>query len=581
MPTHEAWDSLTPIHVGPNSILNPHRALFSDYTNHSVENSLRIPHTAALSGRPTHEAWTSLTPTHEGANSLLNPHLSLLSDLPTHEAGDSSTPIHYGVVSDRDPHLASISDIPVHEQGFSNLVIHTPRDSSQIIHDVAISSLLMHDPVVSDRVTHDTPLSDIVVHEPDFSNLAIHLPLGSSQETHDVVLSAQSMHLPEISNQPIHLPDISSIIDVDVEIVSMDLVGPAEVMVGEPAQITVVTEVVVNSVYWDVDSFFDISYQVDLATPELEVTPLPQTKQVQLLNGEPQIVQAVFDIVCLEPSFHDIDFTSTITPVDPHVHDINLDNNSRSASITVASIAEVDVEILSMELVGPEEVIIGEPAQITVVEEVVVNSADWDVDSFFNVSYRLDFTTPGCEVTPLLQTQQVQLLNGTPQIVEAVFDVLCLDPSFLTFTFDFTSTITPVDPHVHDINPDNNSRSASITMDAKAEIDVEILSMELVGPEEVIIGEPAQITVVTEVVANGQGWYVDSFFDVSYWVDFTTPGLNVTPLLQNQQVHLLNGEPQIVGPNRHHHTRGPTPARHRPGQQLALRFHHGGLCSGG
>ncbi len=251
---------------------------------------------------------------------------------------------------------------------------------------------------------------------------------------------------------------------VDVEILSLNLVSTNPIA------------------GFQVDSFFDITYRIEF-TARSASTPgaLPVVVQPALTGALPadcsatypplgpvtlnvvgaaSFVDATVHGVCGQPSNHSLTFTARLAPADPQHVDTDLANNTMSDTLSRPVIAQTDVAVQGMTL-QPQ------PPQDA-----------WAVDSFFDITYRIDLA--GVSGFSPLQVQPsvsgvlpadctarypalapVNVSSGAVTAVNATIGLRCTQPSNHDFTF--TGRVVPVDPHVVDTNAANDQATASFS----------------------------------------------------------------------------------------------------------------------
>ena len=315
---------------------------------------------------------------------------------------------------------------------------------------------------------------------------------------------------------------VAAIAYADGAVLSMYVAAPpAEIAVSDWVPIFVVEDVVNNGPFGPAE--FDVTFNATAPAGCEIMGSAREVERVTLDLYRPEPVVAVFLIHCFEPSFHTFEFDNEITPVDPHVEDPEPGNNTGATSLTVASIAQADGEVVSMNVVNPPlEIDVSDEVRITV-REVVHNFGDtvntppqYSEPSEFDVTFNAA-APDGCEIVG--EDEKVVRVNlpvCEDTEVDATFTIHCSEPSLHTFTFD--NEIAPVDPHVVDPNSDNNTGATSLTVAAIAQADGAVRGMFVVNPPaEIDVSDEVNITV-REVVHNfGDPNYDEpSEFDVTF-----------------------------------------------------------------
>ncbi|MBC8249701.1 MAG: hypothetical protein H8E90_08485, partial [Anaerolineales bacterium] len=278
---------------------------------------------------------------------------------------------------------------------------------------------------------------------------------------------------------------VAAIAYADGAVLSMYVAAPpAEIAVSDWVPIFVVEDVVNNGPFGPAE--FDVTFNATAPAGCEIMGSAREVERVTLDLYRPEPVVAVFLIHCFEPSWHTFEFDNEITPVDPHVIDPNSDNNTGATSLRVAAIAQADGAVLSMKVVDPPaEIDVSDEVRITV-REVVHNFGDpnYSEPSEFDVTFNAK-APDGCEIVG--ETQKVvrrELSVSVDTNVDTTFTIHCSEPSEHTFTFD--NKITPVDPHVVDPNPRNNTGATGLTVAAIAYADVEIVDWKVPVPGSVL-----------------------------------------------------------------------------------------------
>ena len=109
------------------------------------------------------------------------------------------------------------------------------------------------------------------------------------------------------------------------------------------------------------------------------------------------VVEERWTIHCDAPSSHEFSFDNDIAVTTAHVNDPNQGNNSASANLIVAAIAQADVKINSHELVDPPtEIEVGQDVSITVLKHLHNNGTHGPVEVSISSSV---VEPPGCTAT--------------------------------------------------------------------------------------------------------------------------------------------------------------------------------------
>ena len=248
------------------------------------------------------------------------------------------------------------------------------------------------------------------------------------------------------------------------------------------------------------------------------------------------------DIHCSEPSFHTFTFKNKITPVDQHVFDTNPNNDLGSVSLTVASLAQADGEVLFIDLDGPTQVQVSSTAAVTVVEKVTNNGPFGP--TLFNVAF-LATAPEGCEVDggPTANTNVQTLLDvGASTTVSVDFNIHCDEPSFHTFKFE--NQITPVDPHVLDTVSVNDVARTKLTVASIAQADGEVLSVNVVSTSTGLSGSAVPIAVEAVVANNGP--FGPVLFNVVFTASVPHQLCNIGASSASVQVSLAAGATRTV-----------------------------------
>ena len=149
--------------------------------------------------------------------------------------------------------------------------------------------------------------------------------------------------------------------EADIAIVSSEVLNaPAEIDVSDQVDITLRKVVTNHGPAPVVDALVT---STAIAHQDCDVTPASLSQPVLGLQlGEQREVFETFTIHCSQPSFHTFDFTNFIEVTTPDVTDPDLNNNPAVTSLTVAAIAQADLEIVDWDLsAAPDELIVSQP----------------------------------------------------------------------------------------------------------------------------------------------------------------------------------------------------------------------------
>jgi hypothetical protein len=185
------------------------------------------------------------------------------------------------------------------------------------------------------------------------------------------------------------------------------------------------------------------------------VNPVVHTQQfhnvpvsVDILHHEP------FTIHCFNLGTYTFKFNAEVLLKDPHVRDLVASNNTDLEELTVDSVSQADVKIVSVGFVDPPTKLpYGENVDI-ILRKHIQNDGPWEpVDIAINATA----TAPtGCTVVPTNASSSISaVLVGVDQVVDEVWTVRCTSTGLKTFDFD--NSIDVATPYVSDPNLANNS----------------------------------------------------------------------------------------------------------------------------
>jgi len=185
---------------------------------------------------------------------------------------------------------------------------------------------------------------------------------------------------------------------------------------------------------------------------------------VDILHHEP------FTIHCSELGQFTFVFDDTVELKEPYVWDPEPGNDSAITELTVNSVSQADVKIVSVGFVDPPtKVDLGVHVDITL-EKVLHNNGPWEP---VDIAIDSTATAPtGCTVVPKSVPDSVtDVPVSVDQVVTEVWTVNCTSTGLKTFVFD--NAIDVATPYVSDPDAANNSshKLLSVMDDASAEAD--------------------------------------------------------------------------------------------------------------
>ncbi|UCH86717.1 MAG: hypothetical protein JSU97_09415, partial [Dehalococcoidia bacterium] len=169
---------------------------------------------------------------------------------------------------------------------------------------------------------------------------------------------------------------------------------------------------------------------------------------VDILHHEP------FTIHCDDVSEHTFVFDDEVGLKEVHVRDPVPDNDSATTELTVATVSQADVKIVSASFIDPPtKVDLGVDVDITL-EKVLHNNGPWEP---VDIDIDATATAPtGCTVVPKSVPDSVSDVSvSVDRLVNEVWTVNCTEPGLKTFVFD--NAIDVATPYVSDPDPGNNS----------------------------------------------------------------------------------------------------------------------------
>jgi len=267
----------------------------------------------------------------------------------------------------------------------------------------------------------------------------------------DNVLTVEDEHVtdPDGASASGHFT-VNAIAYADMKVVTQYVeTPPAEIAPSEDVQI-VLDKVIHNKGPWG--PVEEVTTTTVTAPAYCTVDPVVHTQQfhnvpvsVDILHHEP------FTIHCSELGTYTFTFDDTVSLKDPHVHDPVSGNNSATTELTVDSVAQADVKIVSASFVNPPtEVEWGADVDITL-EKVIHNNGPFNP---VNIAINSAATPPtGCTVVE--NTVPDSATVDFDAVVTEVWTINCESTGLKTFGFD--NSIAVATPFVSDPNLANNS----------------------------------------------------------------------------------------------------------------------------
>jgi len=221
---------------------------------------------------------------------------------------------------------------------------------------------------ISDEILADAPDNCDVTPADSVTTVLTNVPESVTQVLDvqfEIVCDAPSNHTFEFDNEitivgPAHVVDDVPGNNTAEASLSVNVLAYADVAIldqyfdAPPAEINVSDQVVVTLVkVLHNNGAFPVTVDIlKLATPPLDCTIDPPEYLYEQILLEPSINVTLveeFVIHCSEPSEHTFEIVNEVSgPKEPHVSDLNMTNNVAVTQLTVASILNVDKEILEL-----------------------------------------------------------------------------------------------------------------------------------------------------------------------------------------------------------------------------------------
>jgi hypothetical protein len=221
---------------------------------------------------------------------------------------------------------------------------------------------------------------------------------------------------------------------------------------------------------------------------------------VAMAAGQVKVYNLTAVLHCFEKSLHVDAFELVVGAAPkPPVWDANSLNNIEKNKPDVTVNALADVKKISFNVTGPATIPVGVSVPVTVSAVLHNNGPYGPVDVSDAI---LAFAPADCSVTPgnVVQARSLPVSVDVP--LSATFNIVCTKPS--AHTFNFTDNLTLTTVHVVDPNPGNNTATDSLTVDALAEADVQVVSAAWVSPPaDIAVSQNATVTLRKVLKNNG------------------------------------------------------------------------------
>jgi hypothetical protein len=262
---------------------------------------------------------------------------------------------------------------------------------------------------------------------------------------------------------------VNAIGHADMKVVDQSVENPpAEVPISEDVPI-VLDKVIHNDGPWaPVEA---VTTTVATAPADCTVQPGVHIQQfhnlpvsVDILHHEP------FTIHCTKLGTYTFTFADTVGLKEPHMHDPVPGNNSATTELTVDSVSQADIKIVSVGFIDwPTKLPLGVDTDITL-EMVLHNNGPWTP---VDIAIDSDATAPtGCTIVAKNVPSSISAVPvSIDQVVDEVWTIKCTETGLKTFGFD--NSIDVATPYVSDPNQANNSSHTmrSVRDDASCEAD--------------------------------------------------------------------------------------------------------------
>jgi hypothetical protein len=253
---------------------------------------------------------------------------------------------------------------------------------------------------------------------------------------------------------------VAAIGKADLKITSQAVANPpTQIGVSQDVQITLDKVIHNNGPYGPVDATTTTTITVP---PDCTISPNPHIQvfhdvpvSVDILHHEP------FTIHCYQISSHTFVFNGQVSVSSAHVRDPNSTNDTARTELTVASVAQADVAIVSVAFVNPPTKIPqNQDVDVTLRKHIHNNGPRGPVD----ISILATATPPtGCTIVPKnVPSSITNVPVSVDQVVDEVWTIRCTGGGLKTFVFDNSIDVATV--HVYDPKLINNTTHKLLTV---------------------------------------------------------------------------------------------------------------------
>lgn len=243
----------------------------------------------------------------------------------------------------------------------------------------------------------------------------------------------------------------------------------------------------------------DVTATLNLTVPSdcalLPGGPVEHT--VTLDPGQDTLVSTRWDGTCHVRSFHPLEATAAVRPVDQHARDLDVDNDRRTTSRTVEIFEPADLALAAPRLLC-DEYWTPDPFTCT----FTARATNYGPASDVMVAVDIELAdAAACSTTPSRSlTQDGRILDASEVVaITQTWSVTCSDPGRL-HSFLVTARIRSDEPHAEDRNLVNNVvRVRTAPIDIKPNSDPNTLNMIRKGVTAVAILSTTEFDAVAQI----------------------------------------------------------------------------------